>query len=352
MSTRSLKHPFLIRLLHWEYWSFLAVYAWIYPIWIYYCLKARSFFFFSASNPGIEYGGFINESKKDIHSLIPPEYNPQTAFFDLPVNPQAINQTLKQEGLSFPLIGKPNKGGRGRGVKILHNDTDVLAYACNATIDFHIQEFVSFRNEVGIFYYRIPGQQHGTISGIVKKEFLSATGDGKSTIRELVLREQRYILQLAALEQIHGRALDEVLAEGEKRVLVPYGNHARGALFLDASNLIDEKLLATIDRICNTIEGFYFGRLDIRYNSWEELKEGKNLMIIEVNGAGSEPTHMYDPSHSLFFAWHEITRHWNILYRVSRENHRRGIPYLPFRKGIQMYQEDRLVSKKLELMPA
>jgi len=352
MSTRSLKHPFLIRLLHWEYWSFLAVYAWIYPVWIYYCLKARSFFFFSASNPSIEYGGFINESKKDIHALIPEQYNPQTAFFDLPVNVDTINSTLLREGLFFPLIGKPNKGGRGRGVKILHTESDVLAYARNATIDFHIQEFVAFRNEVGIFYYRIPGQEKGTISGIVKKEFLTATGDGVRTIRELVSLEQRYILQLKALEQIHGNALNEVLPVGERRVLVPYGNHARGALFLDASDLIDEKLLTTIDRICQTIDGFYFGRLDIRYNNWEELKEGRNLMIIEVNGAGSEPTHMYDPRHSLFFAWREITRHWKILYQVSRENHRRGIPYLPFNEGIEMFKEDRLVSKKLELMPA
>ena len=352
MSTRSLKHPFLIRLLHWEYWSFLAVYVWIYPIWIYYCIRAKSFFFFSASNPSIEYGGFINESKKDIHALIPAQYNPQTAFFDLPVNPDGIPAILREEGLFFPLIGKPNKGGRGRGVKILHTESDVIAYARTATIDFHIQEFVSFRNEVGIFYYRIPGQQKGTISGIVRKEFLTAIGDGVRTIRELVSDEQRYILQLKALEQIHGDDLEEVLPAGEKRVLVPYGNHARGALFLDDSHLIDEQLLLTIDRICTTIDGFYFGRLDIRYNNWEELKEGKNLMIIEVNGAGSEPTHMYDPRHSLFFAWHEITRHWKILYQVSRANHLKGVPYLPFKQGLQMYQEDRLVSKKLALMPA
>lgn len=352
MRTRLLRHPFFIRLLHWEYWSFLAVYAWIYPVWIYYCLKARSFFFFSASNPGIEYGGFINESKKDIHNLIPAQYNPETVFFDLPVNPYSVNQTLQHSGLLFPLIGKPNKGGRGRGVKILHNESDVLAYARNATIDFHIQEFVAFKNEVGIFYHRIPGEKSGTISGIVKKEFLTAKGDGKHTILEMMHTEQRSILQLKALQEIHGDALNEVLPDGEKRVLVPYGNHARGALFLDDSHLIDEQLTATIDSICKTINGFYFGRLDIRYKDWDELKEGKNLMIIEVNGAGSEPTHMYDPRHSLFFAWKEIIRHWRILYQVSRVNHRNGIPYLSFKDGVQMYKEDKLVSQKLALMPA
>jgi hypothetical protein len=56
--------------------------------------------------------------------------------------------------------------------------------------------------------------------------------------------------------------------------------------------------------------------------------------------------------HSLFFAWKEIIRHWKILYTVSRANHRNGIPYLTFNQGIQMYKEDKLVSKKLAQMPA
>jgi len=352
MRKRLSQVPFFIRLLHWEYWSFLAVYVWIYPVWIYYCLRARSFFFFSASNPSIEYGGFINESKKDIHPLIPDEYNPSTIFFDLPVNPLSINSKLRESGLSFPLIGKPNKGGRGRGVKLLHGEDDVIAYAKHATIDFHIQEFVAFRNEVGIFYYRYPNEERGHISGIVKKEFLSATGDGTRSIRAIVQEDQRAILQFAALEDMYGKELDKVLAAGEKKVLVPYGNHARGALFLDASRLIDEQLTSTIDRICKQINGFYYGRLDIRYQSWDELKAGKNLMIIEVNGAGSEPTHMYDPANSLPDAWREITRHWKILYKISLQNHRKGIAYLPFEKGVEMYREDSLVGKKLALMPA
>ncbi|MBC7828014.1 MAG: D-alanine--D-alanine ligase, partial [Chitinophagaceae bacterium] len=82
-----------------------------------------------------------------------------------------------------------------------------------------------------------------------------------------------------------------------------------------------------------------------------ELKRGEALSIIEVNGAGSEPTHMYDPRHSIFFAWKEIVRHWFILWRISRMNHRKGHPYLSLKEGIAMFREDKAHSLKLAEMP-
>lgn len=348
---RFLHRPFFIRLFNWEYWSFGTVYALLYPIWIILCIRARSFFFFAASNPSIENGGFLNESKKDIHAIIPPELSPRTAFFSLPANPDIVINQLRNQELKFPLIGKPDIGGRGRGVKALKDESDVRDYVQNAFLNFHIQEFVAFRNEVGIFYYRYPGHEKGTISGIVKKEFLSVTGDGKSTIRKLLTNEKRAILQLESLERMYGSKLESVLENGERKTLVPYGNHARGAKFLDVSHLIDEELIEIIDSVCKKVKDFYFGRLDIRYNTWEELKKGINFSVIEVNGAGSEPTHIYDPKHSLFFAWKEIVRHWMILWRISRMNRKKGYPYLSFREGVRMFREDKLNSQKLAAMP-
>ncbi len=75
------KKPFWIRLLHWEYWSFNVVYIPIYPIFIFLCLRARSFFFFAAANPNIKNGGFLGESKKDIYALVPAGYAAQNHFF-------------------------------------------------------------------------------------------------------------------------------------------------------------------------------------------------------------------------------------------------------------------------------
>jgi hypothetical protein len=348
---RILHRPFFIKLFNWEYWSFTAVYLCIYPVWLFLCLRARSFFFFAPSNPTIKNGGFLSESKKDIIAIIPPQYHPATAFFSIPANGDIVVQELKKAGLQFPLIGKPNIGGRGRGVKVLRTEKDVRNYVHQAYLDFHIQEFVPWKNEAGIFYCRYPDQSKGMVTGIVRKEFLSVTGDGRHTMRQLLQQDKRSLMYLASMDRIHGAALDMVLPEGEKKILSPYGNHARGSKFLDDSHLADAELTDRIDAICKQIPGFYFGRLDIRFDTWEALKEGKNFSIIEVNGAGAEPTHMYDPRHSLFFAWKEIIRHWFILYRISRMNHQKGHPYLSFREGIAMFREDKEWSRKLAAMP-
>ncbi len=344
---RQLSRPFFIRLFNWEYWSFNTVYAPIYIVWVALCIRARSFFFFAAANPRIKNGGFLNESKKDISGLIPADVHPKTSFFSVHSDPDIVLAELKREGFKFPMIGKPDIGGRGRGVKALRDENDVIRYVKDCLVDFHIQEFIPYKNEVGIFYYHYPGESSGKISGIVRKHFLQVTGDGRSTVRDLLLKNKRAILQLKNLENTNRELLDKILPEGEGSVVIPYGNHARGAEFLDDSNLISEPLTATIDHLCKRIPDFYFGRLDIRFNSWEELIKGEKFSVIEVNGAGSEPTHIYDPKHSLFFAWKEIIRHWIILWRISRMNHRRGFRYLTTREGIQMFREDKEYSRKL-----
>ncbi|RYY25931.1 MAG: D-alanine--D-alanine ligase [Chitinophagaceae bacterium] len=343
--------PFFIRLFNWEYWSFNTVYLVLYPIWILLCLRARSFFFFAASNPSIRNGGFLNESKEDICAIMPVAFYPKTAFFKVPADSAEVLSVLGRRQFQFPLIGKPDSGGRGRGVRKLNNEAEVSAYVKSAIIDFHIQEYVPYENEVGIFYYRYPDEEKGRITGIVRKKFLSVTGDGIQSIRQLLRSDKRGIMYLAAMDRIHGEALDEVLPVGKVKIVSPYGNHARGSLFLDETHLADEALNNSIDNICKQIDSFYYGRLDIRYNSWEQLKRGEAFSIIEVNGAGSEPTHMYDPRHSIFFAWKEIVRHWVILWRISEKNHALGHRYLTFREGVAMFKEDTAHSKKLAQMP-
>ncbi|MDP4131386.1 MAG: D-alanine--D-alanine ligase [Bacteroidota bacterium] len=340
----------LIRLLHWEYWSFHLIYLPIYPIWLFLCLRARSLFFFAASNPGIRNGGFLSESKQEIYDLIPQGLQPKTLFFKSGEDPQTVMDRLRAGLFHFPLIGKPNIGGRGRGVRKLLTEEEVKLYAAKSGMDFHIQEFVSHEQELGIFYYRFPDQQQGRISGIVGKEFLTVTGDGQSSVRELLMLNPRGILQLPALDKNSRGLLMKVPAKKEVLTVVPYGNHARGAKFLDDSDRLTQELSQTIDSLCARIPDFYYGRLDIRYRNRTLLDAGRDFVILEVNGAGSEPTHIYDPRHSLFFAWKEIVRHWIILFKISRTNHRRGYPYLSFSEGLRMLREDRLYSKQLELM--
>ena len=342
MMRKILYHPFFIRLFHWEYWPFHIVYSPVYFYWIWLCVKTRSLFFFNTANPSIINGGFLMESKKAIYDLIPPEYYPPTLFFKKGTDNNVIIATIRKRQLKFPLIGKPDIGMQGKAVKKLDNISALLEYAGHSKVDFLVQEFVPFEHEVGIFYYRYPCEEKGHISGIVEKEFLSVTGDGISTIEALLRKEKRYILQLPVLRNTYGEELKSILRPGEKCLLVPYGNHVRGAKFIDASHLIDDKLTAVFDHICQQVPGFYFGRLDIRYQSWEELNQGKNFTVIELNGAGSEPTHIYDPGHSIFFAWKEIIRHLNILVRISQINHRLlKKPYMNLSAGFEMLKANK-----------
>ena len=236
---------------------------------------------------------------------------------------------------------------RGLAAKRVDTVDELIKTAPKFEIDFLIQEFISYKNEVGIFYYRYPGQPKGAVSGIVGKEFLSITGDGKSSLRQLLQRDRRFILQLDSLQEEYGDKLDRILQNNETEILIPYGNHARGSKFLDYSYLIDDDIITLIDNISLQVPDFFYGRLDLRYNNWEELKQGKNFSIIELNGAGSEPTHIYDPRHSLFFAWKEIIRHWIILWQISRKNHQLGFPYMSFREGFKMFRANRAYVTKL-----
>ncbi len=339
----------LIKLSHWEYWPFGIVYIPIFFYWFYLCAKARNFFFFTASNPSIENGGFVMESKADIYATIPSEYYPKTLLINIGLSAEAIRLEIERNEFYFPLIVKPDIGGKGRGVKKVNNIEDAVAYILSANFPMLVQALVKYKNEVGIFYYRYPWQQNGKISGIVAKEFATVVGNGIDTIENLILQNRRYRLQLSTLAKMKELNLKEILPVGIKKILVPFGNHARGAKFIDASNKISEKLEKSIDSICQKVPSFYFGRLDIMYNSWEELEDGKNISIIELNGAGSEPTHIYDPTHSIFFAWKEIIRHLNILYKISVYNHRHnGIAYLPFAKGLKMLRDVKKVEKKLD----
>lgn len=192
--------------------------------------------------------------------------------------------------------------------------------------------------KLGFFMFVFQMKKKGKITGIVSKEFLIVEGNGSSNIEDLIVQNPRYALQLVNLKAEYGERLKEILPTGEKLNLVPYGNHARGAKFVDSSFLISEKLTNVIDEMCLQIPEFYFGRMDLMYNNWKELEEGKNFSIVELNGAASEPTHIYDPKHSIFFAWKVLAQHITYMYKISVVNYKRGFQYLSHKEGMIQYR--------------
>ncbi len=328
---------FIHKLTHWEYWPFQVVYIPIYFLWAYYSLKAKSLFFFNASNPTIKNGGFMNESKKEIYDIIPQQYYPKTELIPQAITLDKVIDLFEKSKIKLPFIAKPDIGLRGSAVKKIANLDELKAYHAKANFDYLIQDLIPFTNEFGLFYVRYPNQKNGKITGIVAKEFLIIEGNGRDSIENLLKKNPRFEFQLKALKRELGTKLHTIVPKGEKINLVPFGNHARGAKFIDASNLITLKLNETFNKICLQIPEFYFGRLDVMYDNLDDLEIGKNFAIVEINGAASEPTHIYDPKHSLLFAWKELARHITYMYQISVINHKNGVPYLSHKAGMMQY---------------
>lgn len=333
-----LNSPFFIRLRSWEYWPFALVYLPVFGYWLWLSLKARSLFFFSASNPSIETGGLLGESKIDILNRISDEFKPKTLFVRASTHLDTVLAQVAEQGLTYPLIAKPDVGERGWRVEKLARWEDLVNYAQSSPADFLLQAYVDEPIELGVFYYRMPGEEGGVVSSIVQKEFLTIRGNGRNCIEELIGQNERAILQLPALRSAYGHRFHEIPAVGETITLVHIGNHSKGTKFLDANHLITPELTRVFDRISADIDGFYFGRYDLRCRSVADLYAGKHISILELNGAGAEPAHIYQPGFSIWEAYRVLFHHWRVLYAISRENHRRCVAYMTLREAVRVWK--------------
>lgn len=305
------------KLKHWEYWPSYLVYLPTFFIWVWWMIKFKSFKFYKFANPKIKNGGLYADSKMSIYHILPPSSFPKTILVQKE-DRQNIIEKIRDSGLNFPLIVKPDVGCRGVGVEKVSNFEELFSYASSMSQNFLVQELISFPNEIGLFYYRLPNQKKGKISGITLKQFLSITGNGKDSIEQLLRKNPRFQFQISKLKQSIN--LQEILPENEERCLVPFGNHSRGTQFTDGTALITEKLVQTFNQILDQIDGFYYGRLDIRYQCFEDLEIGQHFSIIELNGVKSEPTHIYDPKKSFWQAQREILKHQQILKEIVSIN--------------------------------
>jgi hypothetical protein len=331
-----LRKQFFIKLRSWEYWPFGIIQAPVFVMWMWYALRERSLFYFSASNPSILTGGMMGESKFEVLSLVPDSVKPKTILIKLPATKEQVLRAIETNGLSLPVIFKPDMGERGWMVRKIKSAADIDQYLSEIKIDFIVQEFVNLPLEYGVFYVRFPSQPNGFVNSITGKDFLSVTGDGSKTLQQLILDKDRAKIQWETLKEVYATQLNDVIPQGKKIELVSIGNHCLGTTFINCNHLITEKLSASFDTISKQIDGFYFGRFDLRCASEADLETG-NIKIMELNGCGAEPAHIYHPGSSLIKGIGTIITHWKNLYRVSKENHKRGVPYLSFAEGKRIY---------------
>jgi len=306
----------------------------IYGFWL--AIKSRSIFYFSATNPSIPSGGMVGDSKYDILQLIDPSLTPRTIKFNIRTDAKTLINSVKESEIVYPLVAKPDVGDRGWKVELIKNEKQLIQYCSRAYFNFLVQEFIDLPIELGVFYYRFPNSDKGSVSSVVVKDTLKVIGDGFKTIRELMLKNDRAKLQIGRMESMIN--LDAVLSEDEVVELEPIGNHNRGTTFLNGNHLINDQLVTTFDAISKKVEGFYYGRYDLRCRSYEDLYAG-NVKILELNGVCAEPAHIYQPGYPFFKAFGELLQHWKVMYRISKVNRKRGVPFMTHKKGFSLIRE-------------
>jgi hypothetical protein len=259
-----------------------------------------------------------------------------------------VKKKIEAAGFRFPFIVKPDVGMKGILFRKIDNEEQLTRYHDRIPVEYIVQDLVELPVEVSVFYFRHPAEQKGVVSGFIHKELLQVTGNGKSTLRELIEQHPRAKHRMEEMEHRHGHRFDRIIHQGEIFYLSYAGNHNRGAQFTNLHKEIDADLHKVFDDLSHYTNKFYYGRYDIKTTSIEDLKKGRNFLILEFNGCGAEPNHIYDCGMSLWRAYGILLHHWKMLYRISRYNHRNGTPYWPFSRGWKYLRDARRHFRMLE----
>ena len=322
---------------HWEFWP-----AWLFyvPVALYYfwlAVRYRNLSLPTAANPGMATGGFVGESKFEIldqlHATSPDSVAEAFLLDGWTTTDRllSIHRLCREHAVTLPFILKPDVGQRGNGVRLIRSMRDALDYLVEVEAPVVLQRYANGRHEAGIFYFRFPGKARGQIFSITEKIFPTITGDGVRTVEELIGADSRAALIARTYLRRFAHRRSEILFAGEVLKLVETGNHAQGCIFRDGRRLRTNALERVIDNISRKVPGFYIGRYDIRYENEEDFKQGRNFQIVELNGASSEATNIYDARNSLISAYGTLFRQWKLVFAIGAANRARGCKPSPLR---------------------
>ncbi len=284
----------------------------------------------TAANPRIRTGGLCGERKTEIldiagptaRAIIAPYATLTTSTNDLP---RAL-AALAHAAITLPIVVKPDIGCNGTGVRLIKTEArlaETLA-AFPRNIDLVLQQFVPLPGEAGIFYMRHPDAPTGRITSLTLKYPPTITGDGTHTLRALIDADPRHRRARHLYFPRLSATLDTVPAAGETIPLVFAGNHCKGSIFRNGAAEITPALTSRIDAIARDLPDFHFGRLDVRFESLAALRRGDGFRIIEINGVGSEATHIWDPSTPLRTIWLDQLHHYAAAWSIAATLRRRG----------------------------
>ncbi len=284
------------------------------------------------------FSGFAGYGKYDEIIKFDPELRPKTLLIAVGETIDHVIKQIETEHIWYPMIIKPNLGRMARDIYKIENEHQLREKLSSIQENYVIQEFIDYPLEFWILYYRIPWEEKWHITGITDKRLLFVKGNGKHTLGELIENHDRAKYYYTYFKQLHHKIWDHIIPVEETFQLHFLGNHCRWSCFYDVTNLITDKLETIIDSITKTIPEFYFGRYDLKAKSLEDLYAGK-FKIIELNGMGTLPVHIYDPNHNLRYAYKEIFRHRNIIYKISKKNYERWYNFLTLKEAKKIIKQ-------------
>jgi hypothetical protein len=294
------------------------------------------------------FSGFEGETKSEMFAQLPPEFSPISIYIQPSEKFEIVVCKMKDASLQFPVAVKPDVGTKGLLFRKIENAEQLKVYHSLLPFKYVIQEMITLPLELSIFYVRYPGGESGMITGLIAKEYLHVTGDGQSTLKYLIENHSKAFMMAEEQKIKHKENLNDIIPANQKYYLNELGNHNRGARFINLKNEIDEQLLYVVDKINLFSKHFYYGRYDIKTTSLEDLKQGKNISILEYNGVGSEPNHIYDIGLTYMEAIRIIAQHWKYMYEIGRVNYKKGIKYISFWEGTKMFRQSRRHTKHMK----
>lgn len=304
--------------------------------WLWLGLRHRSLTLPTAANPAITAGGLVGEGKLEYFRGMGPVARAATAAHCGVVNRPGLGEAdllaeMRDAGLGFPLIAKPDLGLCGHGVQRVDDLPSLLHYFAQfpAGETVVLQEYLPQDGEAGIFYARDPASGAGRIIGLALRDFPRVTGDGVRTVAELVAADPRARRLVASAR--HKCSFDPaaVPARGESVRLATIGSTRVGGLYRDGAACITPQLVAAVDAIARDMPQFHFGRFDVRFDSLAGLRAGAGLRIMEVNGAGSEAIEAWDPGTGLASGLRRVFRKQALLFAIGAARRREGVRPLP-----------------------
>jgi membrane protein DedA with SNARE-associated domain len=332
----------------WSRWEFWPTWLFYIPVGIYYVYLAMRYGGLTvptASNPGIFSGGFVGESKiatLEELSATSPEFTARAHLLGgaaAAARLECLDELCRAGHLQYPFILKPDVGQRGVGVKLVRAREQAAQYFEQTRAPLIAQQYAPGPHEVGVFYYRFPGEVRGHVFAITEKIFPVVAGDGEHTIEELVCSDDRCRFQAPKYLERLGSRRAEVLPHGQTVRLVEAGNHAQGCIFQDGAHLGSPDLERRIDEISQRLSGFFIGRYDIRYARTKDLRRGQNFQIVELNGAAAEATSIYDARNSIWKAYRTLFQQWKLVFAIGAANRRSGSPPTDIRLLFRKWRE-------------